>query len=290
MIPPLEIHRPETLAEASALLERHGDDAVPYAGGTELVLVMKLGLADHHHLVDVKGLSALSGIRLTDHSLWIGATTTHRAIERSAEVRQALPAFASATAEIANLRVRGTGTLGGNLCFADPHSDSATFLLAAGASLVVQRGEDAPRSIPAGEFQRGMYETALRPGELLLGVDIPRPGPDVGMAHQRVVLSERPAVVATARVGLAGQRLDGVRIAVGAVCGAPRRATRAEQVLEGTPLAEVDAVLAAGAGEVAADEVAITDHGDGTLAHRRQLVRTLVGRAVLAAVRDLLSA
>src|SRR5262245_38237828 len=114
MLRPFTLHRPETAEEACALLARLGEDAAPYAGGTELLLLMKLGLLRPPHLVDVKRireLGALSdGGRLT-----IGATVTHRALERSALVREHWPLVASVARHVANVGVRNVGTVGGTL-------------------------------------------------------------------------------------------------------------------------------------------------------------------------------
>ena len=134
-LPPFEIHRAGSVEEATALVEEHGEDAALYAGGTELLLLMKLGFASFGHLVDVKPVAGLRTIERVDGVLRIGGTVTHREIERSPLVREGWPELAEMERHVANVRVRATGTLGGNLSFADPHSDPATFLLAAGASV-----------------------------------------------------------------------------------------------------------------------------------------------------------
>ncbi len=142
-LPAFDLHRPVSLEEASDILGRHGDDAIPVAGGTELLLLLKLGFGAYAHLVDVRGIPELTGIRLVDGTVEIGAAVTHREIERSALVREQIPALAAMERSVANIRVRTAGTLGGNLCFGDPHSDPATFLLAAGAEVVVRKGGNA---------------------------------------------------------------------------------------------------------------------------------------------------
>ena len=176
-LPPFTVHRPGSVGQASRLLADLGDDAAAYCGGTELLLAMKLGLASYEHLVDLKRVYGLRGIAADGGITRIGAATTHHEIETSAALRARYPEMSAMISQVANLRVRIVGTLGGNLCFADPHSDPASFLMAAGATLVCQRGE-ATRRIPAAGFLTGLYETALAPGELLVAVELPaRPAP-----------------------------------------------------------------------------------------------------------------
>jgi carbon-monoxide dehydrogenase medium subunit len=171
-LPPFALHRPRSLDEVEDLLEQHGDDAVVYCGGTELLLVMKLGLAAYPNLIDLKGIPELRVLEERDGRLCVGAAVTHRELESSPLVHGLVPALAEMERRVANVRVRSVGTLGGNLCFSDPHSDPATFLLASGAELVCRRGA-AERTIPIGEFVRGPYETALGPHELLTEIRIP---------------------------------------------------------------------------------------------------------------------
>ncbi|MGH7312560.1 MAG: FAD binding domain-containing protein, partial [Candidatus Rokuibacteriota bacterium] len=135
MLRPFTLHRPRTAAEACELLARLGDDAAPYAGGTELLLLMKEGLLRPRHLVDVKRIVGFDTIGDDGARLVIGATVTHRALERSALVKTRCPVMAEVARHVANVRVRNVGTVGGNLAFADPHSDLATLFLALDASV-----------------------------------------------------------------------------------------------------------------------------------------------------------
>src|SRR5204862_3100000 len=128
----------------------------------------KIGFCSYGHLVDIKGIEELGCIRADNGALVIGSTVTHREIERSPLVLERLPALAAMERRVANIRVRNVGTLGGNLCFSDPHSDPATFLLALDAE-----AEFDGRRVPLSEFLLGPYETALRHGQLLGAVRIP---------------------------------------------------------------------------------------------------------------------
>jgi carbon-monoxide dehydrogenase medium subunit len=166
-LPPFELHRPTTVEEATELASRYGEDAAFYCGGTELLLLLKLGFASFGHLVDLKRIEELAGVRVENGGLVIGATVTHRALERSELVEERLPALAAMERRVANVRVRQVGTLGGNLCFSDPHSDPSTFLLAADAEVEASRrgwpADTDPRSSPA-------LRASLVEGELLTSV------------------------------------------------------------------------------------------------------------------------
>src|SRR5438309_5416042 len=164
------IHQPKTIAEASQMLGEFGEKGRLYAGGTELLLAMKHDLLRYDHLVDVKTIPDLNKIELKNGSLMIGSTATHRAIERSAIVKQQLPVFAEMENNVANVRVRACGTLGGNLCFAEPHSDPATLLLALGAKAHVQ-GKAGAKTVTIDKLISGAYETSLGADELLAGVE-----------------------------------------------------------------------------------------------------------------------
>jgi aerobic carbon-monoxide dehydrogenase medium subunit len=200
---PFTLHRPESAAQASRLLADLGDEGAAYCGGTELLLAMKLGLASYDHLVDLKRVRGLRGI--TDPGgggVRIGAASTHYEIETSATLRASYPEMCAMIAQVANVRVRSVGTLGGNLCFADPHSDPASFLMAAGAVMICQHG-DTTRRLPAAAFLTGPYQTALAPGELLTAVELP-PRPDrTALSHLRFRLTERPAVTVSAMLTVA---------------------------------------------------------------------------------------
>ena len=233
VLAPFELHRAHSVAEASALLAEHGDDAVVYAGGTELLLLMKLGFAAYGHLVDVKPIAELGGIAVADGSLRIGGAVTHRAIERSPMVAAGWPSLARMESRLANIRVRSVGTLGGNLSFADPHSDPATFLLAADARVVLGAGEER-RAIPIGAFVRGPYETALGPGELLVAVEVPPVPAGSAMEHLRFAFHERPAATVSCFVRVSNGRLEEARIAVGSVGIVPVRVPEGEGMLAGT--------------------------------------------------------
>jgi len=290
-LPPFDLHAPETLEEATALLERYGEDAAVYCGGTELLLLMKLGFAQPAHLVDVKGIAELAGLEARDGGLVVGAAVTHRELERSPLVVGRWPALAEMERGVANLRVRAAGTLGGNLCFSDPHSDPATFLLAADAVCVCRRGGGEARRVPLEEFVRGPYQTALAPGELLVSVEVPDAPPAAGVAHAKLSFHERPAATATCLVRLEAGRIAEARVAVGSVGARPVRAREAERLLAGLDAASPDLAAVEAAGEAAAVAARCTEDANGFVEYKENLVRVLCRRTLgRALARSMLTA
>jgi aerobic carbon-monoxide dehydrogenase medium subunit len=275
-LPPFDLHRVQTAEEARELLVRYGDDAAVICGGTELLLLMKLGFAGYGHLVDIRGIEELAGIRSDNGTVVIGATVTHREIERSAVVREKLPALAAMERHVANIRVRGVGTLGGNLCFSDPHSDPATFLLALDAEV-----EWESRRAPLEEFLVGPYETAIEPGQLLRAIRVPVPPSGTGIAHRKLAFHERPAATVTCAVLVADGVIDEARIGVGSVGPRAVRARAAEHRLRGA--AADDAGAIGDAAELAADGAGVVADANGSVDYKLQLVRVLVQRCVAEA-------
>ena len=215
-LPQFELHRPTSVDAAARLLADLGDDGSAFSGGTELLLAMKLGLIKSRHLVDLKGLPELHGIELRPGGVWIGAGVTHAEIEASPAVRAILAPLAVMASQIANMRVRAVGTIGGNPCFADPNSDPATFLSAVGARLRTWvRGES--REVAPEEFTVGPYQTVLEPGDLLLGVWVPTPPPSANVVHLRMKIHERPSVTVAAMVEASHGEVVAARLAVGSV-------------------------------------------------------------------------
>lgn len=283
-LPPFDLHRPQSLEEATELVDRYGEDAAFYCGGTELLLLLKLGFASFGHLVDLKGVEELRDVRAENGSLVVGGAATHRELERSPLVRERLPALAAMERRVANIRVREVGTLGGNLCFSDPHSDPATFLLALDAEVECRRGGEAARRIPIADFVVGPYQTALKPGEVLCSVRIPALPSGAGVAHAKFAFHERP----TATVACLARVVDGTvaeaRVAVGSVGARPVRSAAAERALVGVRAGDVDPAVVAEAGGLAAEDAVPVDDATGSAEYKAQLVRVLVGRTFRKAV------
>jgi carbon-monoxide dehydrogenase medium subunit len=279
-LPPFELHRPRSIEEVSELQARYGDDAALYCGGTELLLLLKLGFASFGHLIDLKGIEELRGVRAENGSLVVGAAVTHRQLERSELVLERLPALAAMERRVANLRVREVGTLGGNLCFSDPHSDPATFLLALDAEVECRRGSLPARRVAVRDFVVGPYHTALGEGEVLVSVRIPVLPEGARVAHAKFAVHERPAAAVACLARVQDGAIAEARVAVGSVGAMPVRASDAERALLGAPAAELDPELLARAGELAAEASAPVEDANGSPEYKAQLVRVLVERTL----------
>ncbi|MCL6641328.1 MAG: FAD binding domain-containing protein, partial [Candidatus Rokubacteria bacterium] len=255
MLRPFEMHQPESVEAASALVGRYGDEAALYAGGTELLLVMKEGLVRYRHLVDLKTIPGLGALDYDAASrvLRIGGTVTHRALERHPAVRERFPIIAEVERQVANVRVRNVGTIGGNLCFADPHADPGTLFLTFDAEVELA-GPRGVRTVPMGAFFTGAYETARQLDEVLTAVRLREGGPHTRWAYMKFGIHERPTLGVAVALTLDADRrgVEDVRIAVGCVGPTPARVPAAEEILRGTPLAEVDDRLERAAAAAAA--------------------------------------
>lgn len=274
---PFEIHPATTVAEASGLATELGDEAVIYSGGTELLLLLKLGFAAFGHLVDIKPIEELRELRVEGGALRIGGAVTHRELERSALVRAGWPDFVEMERRVANVRVRSTGSLGGNLAFADPHSDPATFLLAAGADVELGSGDER-RVIPLRDFILGPYETALAPSELLCAIRLPVLAAGTAMSHLRFAFHERPAAAVSASISVRDGQVSDARVAVGSVGVVPVLVPGAE-VLVGQAATALDETTLGRIGHAGAEASEPVSDSNGSDDYKASLVQTLIARA-----------
>lgn len=285
MIPRFRLVRPTSLAEA---VEAHhaAEDAAYLAGGTELLQVMKMGFARFGTLVDVKGIPELHGIARVAGGIRIGAATTHREIERSELIREAIPALAELAGRVANIRVRNTGTIGGNLAFAEPHSDPATFLVACGASVELA-GPGDRRTLPIDEFVLGPLTTNRQPGEVLVGIFVPTERPRTGRAYEKLAFFERPAVSVAAELTIDDGMVSRAVLVLGSATDRPVCLSEITRALVGLSADEA----AARVREAALDtlvQVDIVEDLNGSADYKRHLAAVLLERAVGAAMNDAL--
>jgi carbon-monoxide dehydrogenase medium subunit len=228
-----DYYRAKTVAEALSLLKKHRNSSL-LAGGHSLLPAMKLRLASPRALVDIGGIKALSGIKAKGKTLEIGALTTHSDIAGSSLVRRSCPMLSETAAQIGDLQVRNRGTIGGSIAHADPAADFPTAILAVDASILT-KGPRGARRIPAAKFFTDLFQTSLRPGEILTAVAVPVLGKGTGSAY----LKHRHPASAYAVVGVAAilevkaGKIARAALAVGGVTVNPVRATAAEEVLAG---------------------------------------------------------
>lgn len=285
MLRRFEFHEPTTVGQAVALKRELGEAAAYYAGGTELLLVLKEGLVAYDHLLNLKTLPGLDGIAVdtAERRLRIGALARHAAVAASPIVRQHLPALAALADNIGNIRVRTAGTVGGNLAFAEPRSDLGALLLALEADVVTVQ-EGGPRRIAAALFWRGAFETALAPDEVIVAVEVRLLPPGAGAAYRKFAVSEFPTagVAAVIELDPGRRRIRSARLAVAAVNPVPTRLAAAEASLLDQPLSVLDADARYFA-RLAAPDLDPADDQHGSADYKRHLVGTLLGRALRAA-------
>ena len=189
-LPELGLVRSDELDEVLAVVDH---DHAPFAGGTELVPAMGLGLRRPAAIVDLKRVEALTGIDVdaAGRTVTIGAAVTHRRLSEHAAVREHLPTLCAAASRVGNARVRATGTVGGNLCFAEPRSDLGCVLVALGATAEV-RSAQGVRTLGIDELIVGAFETSLANNEILVTVTVPFEPP--GMSYWKLQSYERPTL------------------------------------------------------------------------------------------------
>lgn len=277
MLPsPFEFERPSTIADAVRAVGESGDGMF-YSGGTELLLAMKMRVIHTDRLIDIKGIPGLDRIALNDaNDIEIGARCTHNKMASDPVIREYVPALSLLCANVANVRVRSVGTIGGNLCFGEPHADPLTMLAALDARLVLI-GPSGTRVVHADDFIRSELETVREPDELLTVIVFPRPtGP---VTYRRFKHGERPSVnVAMAWSLGAGERtIKSARVRVGALGSRPQPLKAVEDTLQGKSVAEVCPAIEA-ALPTALDELEVNEDRHGGADYKRHLAGVLLLR------------
>jgi len=270
--------RPASTAEALALLEEHGDDARVLAGGQSLVPILNFRLAAPKVLVDINRIAALSGIKVTRNHIRIGALTRHAELERSADIARHLPIVAAAMPHIAHPAIRNRGTFGGSCALGDPAAELPACAIALGATFIVA-GMKGERRIPAQDFFKGLYATALKAGELLVAAEFPLPKPGYASAFGELARRHGDyAMVGVAAHGSTqGKKFSDMRVVFFGVADRPQRAGQLERALDSQP-ATAKAIAAALAG-LDADLSPRADF-HGSAATKLHLAKVLAGRVL----------
>jgi len=286
-LPDFEHHAPASLSEALGLLSRYGGKAEVYAGGTDLLVAMKKREKTPEHLIDLKRIGEMKGVRLDEKKgIRIGALTTLGELERSTLVHEKFTPLWDAVTMMASPQIRSLGTLGGNLCGAVPSADTAPPLIVLGAS-VKMVGPNGEREILLENFFRGPKESVLQKNELMKEVFVPQPGDFTSGKYIKLMRRE---AMDLALVGVAaGVTTDGnrkickdARIALGAVAPTPIRALQAEETLINREITEARAAEAGKAASVVCRPISDIR---SSLAYRCSMVEVLTKRAILEAYR-----
>ena len=280
MIPAaFDYHAPGSIAEATRLLARLGDDAKILSGGQSLIPLMKLRLASPKHVVDINGIAGLAGIGESDGVLRIGALARESDLEESGLVRTRYPLLFDTSKVIADPVVRNMATVGGNLAHGDPANDHPATMLALGAEIVAA-GPGGERRIPIASFFTGPFATALKGDEILTEIRVPSPGPRSSGAY--VKLERKVGDFATAAVAVqieldAGGVCSLAGIGLTNVGSTPIKAAAAEALLQGKRLDEPAIKRAA---ELAAQAAQPSADLRGSAEYKKDLIRVLTARAL----------
>jgi carbon-monoxide dehydrogenase medium subunit len=238
---PFAYRKARSLDEAVSLLGEHADARL-LAGGQSLIATLNMRLSAPSLLIDINGLGGLDRIEAKDGTVTIGALTRHTQAERSDAIARHAPLIASAMPHIAHPAIRNRGTIGGSIAFADPAAELPACLLALGGE-VEASGPSGKRTIKADDFFVDLYETALRPGEMLTAIRVPAASAETrtGFAELARRHGDYAIVGLAATTRAKGKGLADVRLAFFGVGNTALRARKAEAALES---GDVDAAVA----------------------------------------------
>ena len=272
--------KPGSLPEVFDLLERHGDGARILAGGQSLLASLNLRLSYPEVLIDITGLPHMAGIRVTDGKVRIGALTTHRQIEQSPEIAKHVPLLARAVRHVAHVAIRNVGTIGGSFALADPAAEYPACALALDATVVIT-GRAGERRVRAKDFFLGLYQTALKPNELIVAIEA-----DAIQAGYRSVFLELARrqgdyamVGVAAHAKVTSGRLSDVRLAF---LGAAAKAVLAPAAMAAVEGKLYSAETAAAAQTALARDLDPPKDLTTSSAVKLHLARVLTGRAIAA--------
>ncbi len=218
-----DLLQPRSVSEAVAMLARYGDDARPLGGGTTLVILMKQRALYYPYLVDLQTIPGLAEIKVESNGVRIGALVTHRSLECSPMIRASFPALADAFGQIGNIRIRQTASIGGNLAHADYRLDPPPALLVLRAEVSLC-GPDGARTVPLSQFFQGLYETALKPAELLIDIKVPfmpENSRAVYLRYSTLSANDWPCLGVAAFLSKANGRCRELRVALGGLASTP---------------------------------------------------------------------
>ena len=271
MIPPSFTYaRATTVDEALALAAEHGEDAKYLAGGQSLLPLMKLRFAAPAVLIDLGRVTELAYVRDEGTYVAIGALTRHHDVASSELLLADVPLLAHAAEAVGDPQIRHRGTIGGSVAHADAAADLPAALLALDATFMV-RGESGTRSVPAGEFFKGIFETALEPGELLTEIQVPKPASPAAWSFQK--FNKRAIDFAMVGVAVQGAGSQTAGVALINMGSTPLRATAVESALAG-------GASIADAAALAAEDTNAGSDIHASKAYREHLARVLVRRGL----------
>lgn len=275
-IPQYELARPKTLNDALALLARDAGTWKPFAGGTDLMVLLEAGKLAQRKFFSIWKLPELHGITETREHVTLGALTTYTAVQKNETVQREFPLLCRAAAETGSVATQNRGTLGGNIANASPAADSPPALLVYDAELELVSARGA-RWLPYAQFHKGYKQMDLAPDELIARIRILRACKGWKQYFRKVGTRRAQAISKVCFAGAAqieNNRVTDVRIALGSVAPAPLRCMKTEEFLRATGSLTPAAVKKAQ--EVLAQEIAPIDDFRSTANYRRRVAQNLL--------------
>ncbi len=269
-----DFHAPSSLDEAFKLLETHRGDVKLLAGGTDLIPQMKMRRVEPGHIINLKRIPDLSGIKQHNGSLHIGALTRLIEIEKSKLIAEKVPLLTETVKAMASFQVRNLGNICGNICNASPAADTAISLIALGAKAQIASSTGI-RSVPIEDFFTGPSRTVMEYDEILTGISVPIKTENSGSSFIKIgrVVLDLATVNAAVSLTLDGGLIRNVCVAIGAVAPTPLRLMVVEDYLVGkSPSFEVFEA----AGELASDTVKPISDVRSTAEYRKAVSKTII--------------
>ncbi|MCX2928896.1 FAD binding domain-containing protein [Mycobacterium sp. CVI_P3] len=287
---PFDYHRPASVAEAAQMLAEFGDDAKLLGGGQSLVPMLAMRLAFFDNLIDISRLEEMKGVEARDGEVWIGGGTTHATVGADEQLGATVPLLTRATPLIGHFQIRSRGTIGGSIAHADPAAEYAAVALALDATMEAV-STSGRREIAAGEFFAGVWETAMEPDEVLVGVRFPVWSGRCGFAVEEFARRHGDFAIAGAVAGVELDNDDRVRrsgIGLLGLSATPRRAKAAEEAIAGRPVGDITAeeigeLAMSGLDDIPADL-------QGSADYRRRVGAAMAAQAWQAAVKEAIDA
>ena len=279
-----EYVKPATVAEATGFLAQNAEDTLVLGGGTAAIVMLNLGVLRPRYVLDLAGIDELYDFG-NNGALYLGALTTIRELELGEDSGESHPLLREAASQVANVRVRNVATVGGTVAYGEPQTDTPVALTALGATVWVAGANNNRRQVPIAEFYVGPYETVMEQGEIVVGVEVPRPAPGSGGCHLKFTVGSpenKPVanVSALLTIDASSGRCTAARLVLGAVGATPVIAKSADGLVGETPSADRFAEVAV----LAAEETDPIEDLRGPVWYKRRIARVLVERALTCAL------
>ena len=275
-LPAYEMVVPRTIDDALALLRDEPGVWRPFAGGTDLMVLLEAGRLEHRRFFNIRHLPELRGVGEVDGEVRVGALTTYTDVRRSELLSRLFPMLGQAARETGGIAIQNRGTVGGNIANASPAADTPPALLAYGADVELI-SVDGARRVPYAEFHTGYKQTVMRPDELISAVLLPKPREGARHFYRKVGTRRAQAISKVCFAAVAeveGEFLTEVRVALGSVAPVVLRCRRTEELLRGRQL---DGETLGDALEEIGREVTPIDDVRSTARYRTRVAQNLLG-------------